>query len=73
MLGNDPEYNSARIEMEKLKGVLDKHSIKATPNNNWQLARYNPPFTLPFLRTNEILVEVDEMSLLATLNVGDEK
>ena len=29
----------------------------------WQLARYNPPFTLWFLRTNEIWMDVDSDSL----------
>ena len=28
---------------------------------DWQLARYNPPFTLPFLRTNELWWEVENI------------
>ena len=29
-------------------------------NGEWSLARYNPPFTIPFLRTNEIIVELED-------------
>jgi hypothetical protein len=41
---------------DELLAWLEARSLKAiaTP----QLARYNPPWTLPFLRRNEILVEV---------------
>ncbi len=35
---------------------IGKISLK--PSGNFRLARYNPPFTPPFLRRNEILVDV---------------
>ena len=36
--------------------LLDGHS----PQDSYQLARYNDPFTLPFLRRNEVLIAVDD-------------
>lgn len=46
----------AQEKTDELLGWLKARNIKpvATP----QLARYDPPWTLPFLRRNEILVEV---------------
>ena len=28
-------------------------------SDEWRLARYNPPFTIPFLRKNELWVSID--------------
>ncbi len=46
----------AQQKTDELLAWLKKHNRQAiaTP----QLARYNPPWTLPFLRRNEILVEI---------------
>jgi len=40
---------------QELRTWMSKQALK--PHGDPQLARYNPPWTLPFLRRNEILIE----------------
>ena len=42
---------------KKLNQVMAKHGIAAS--GDWSLNQYNPPWTPPFLRRNEIWVEID--------------
>lgn len=43
---------------EMLLNWITKNKMK--PSGNFRLARYNPPFTPPFLRRNEILMDIIE-------------
>lgn len=52
----ESNYDEHRAEL--LKG-LETAGIRTTGEP--QLARYNAPFTLPILRRNEVLVEVDRL------------
>ena len=45
----------------KLRAALLLDGVRA--QDTYQLARYNDPFTLPFLRRNEVLIAVDEFEL----------
>ncbi len=46
--------NKVAQKTQALMAWLDSKGI--TPTGNPELARYNPPWTLPFLRRNEIMV-----------------
>ena len=50
------------VEAERrLRGALLVDGQKAKPG--FQLARYNDPFTLPFVRRNEVLIELEDIEL----------
>ncbi|KMT19728.1 hypothetical protein BVRB_1g007830 [Beta vulgaris subsp. vulgaris] len=44
-------------KVEKLKSALEKDGVKVV--GEYMLARYNPPWTLPPLRTNEVMIPVE--------------
>ncbi len=50
-----------RHQQELLMKWLKKHHVIAI--GNFKLARYNPPFIPGFLKRNEIMIEVDHLSL----------
>lgn len=45
-----------KLKIEALKYLLEKHNLKE--QSDFYLARFDPPFTLPPLRKNEILVKI---------------
>ena len=45
------------VKLAELNQWIERKKLKATGNP--ELARYNPPWTLPFLRRNELMVEVN--------------
>jgi hypothetical protein len=50
-----PEYQQEHATT--LLDALGEKNVKVI--GSWSCARYNPPFALPFLRTNEIHVPID--------------
>ncbi len=47
---------SIREEAERLRAWIDRHGLEAS--SAYQVAGYDPPWTIPFLRRNEILIEL---------------
>ena len=45
----------------QLRAALLLDGLK--PQDGYKLARYNDPFTLPFLRRNEIIMAIDGFKL----------
>jgi len=44
-----------------MDGEADSRTAKhPDPAPKWLLGRFNPPYTLPWMRTNEVLVEVQQ-------------
>ncbi len=56
----DSAHIMAQVRMaeRRLRGALLLDGLHAT--SDWQLARYNDPFTLPALRRNEVLIALSE-------------
>jgi hypothetical protein len=53
-------FEELKISLEN-DDIIDKGS-----EPEWSVAQYHPPFTLPFLRRNEIWIDIDESRLLNT-------
>jgi len=51
-------FKDAEKRVGKLLPQLRSAGLAVRDEDDWQLYRYNPPFTLPFLRTNEVAVKV---------------
>ena len=50
------DEETIRIEAERLRAWIDQHGLEVSPD--YQVAGYDPPWTIPFLRRNEVLMEL---------------
>ena len=46
----------------------DEAGEQDAPSPKWLLGRFNPPYTLPWMKTNEVLVEVEEDASCAAVS-----
>lgn len=50
------DEESNRMEAGRLRAWIERNGLEAAPG--YQVAGYDPPWTIPFLRRNEILIEL---------------
>ena len=55
----------AEADDATVSGGNANHAWSLVPGGGAMLARYNPPFTLWFLKTNEVMVEVEQKKAAA--------
>jgi len=57
--------DSVHRKLKELQALLSEKGIamKDGAAPKYEVARYNPPWTLPFLRTNEVLIPVPESAV----------
>ena len=57
-----PERAKAQLQLLLADLASDGWSVRKTASGepDWQAAGYNPPFAVPFLKKNEVLVHVEE-------------
>ena len=55
-----PEAAKSQLQLLLADLAKDEWTVvkRADGEAEWQAAGYNPPFTLPFMKTNEVLVSV---------------
>lgn len=58
--------SEGQAQLKKLTDALKEDNIDVGAEPDWSVAQYNPPFTLPFLRRNEIWVKLPNYTPSAT-------
>ena len=53
------DHKESVAKKDELVEILKKDKITMCEPLEWEFYRYNPPWTLPFMRTNEIAIKVE--------------
>lgn len=59
VFSGSPSEDQVQQEKEKLLSFLEKDEIKVRMGEAVQYCRYNPPWTISFFRTNEIMIPIE--------------